>query len=62
LSNFDLKKNDFDLYSGFSMKKTKPQNSLDLEEELVFNLSGFLMIKFQEVAKNIEGFCFSFSF
>jgi hypothetical protein len=55
LSKFRLEKYDFDLYKGFFMKK-KTQKSADFEI-FFFELSDSYD-KFQEVAKNIEGFCF----
>jgi len=55
LAKFRLEKYDFDLFKGFFMKK-KPQESADFEI-FFFELSDFYD-KFQEVAKDIEGFCF----
>ncbi len=56
--NFDLKKNDFDLYKTDNSWKQHRQ----ISEENRFPNRQIFAISFQYVAKNIEGFCDFFVF
>jgi hypothetical protein len=55
---FRPEKYDFDLYNGFSMKKTSPK--FTRFGRIFFQFVRIFNDKFQEVAKNLEGFCFLF--
>jgi len=54
--NFDLEKYDFNLFKGFFMGKKKGPNSPNFDK--LFFKSPDFYDKFQQVAKNIEGFWF----